>query len=171
MSPLFGGVSVELDAPELAGLAADLRRASRADRRRLTQALAAAGESAARERITAGGPGPDGERWAPRHPLNPSRKRLLNRQGGLNDSIEGRGSTSTASWGSNLVYARIHQLGGVIKPRRRRMLRFELGNRVVFARQVTIPARPYIGWGDPERREADVVVSRWLDRAFAGGAA
>ena len=62
--PLFGGVTVELDAPELASLAADLRRASRADRRRLTQALAAAGESAARERITAGGPGPDGERLA-----------------------------------------------------------------------------------------------------------
>ena len=148
--PLFGrGVSVELDAPELASLAADLRRASRADRRRLTQALAAAGESAARERITAGGPGPDGERWAPRHPLNPSRKPLLNREGGLNDSIEGRGNASTARWGSNLVYARIHQLGGVIKPRRRRMLRFEVGG---------IPARPYIGWGDRERREADVVI-------------
>ena len=165
------GVSVELDAPELAGLADDLRRASRADRRRLTQALAAAGESAARERITAGGPGPDGERWPPRHPLNPSRKPLLNREGGLNDSIEGRGDASTASWGSNLVYARIHQLGGVIRPRRRRRLRFELGNRTVFARQVTIPPRPYIGWGDPERREATAVIGRWLDQAFAGGAA
>ena len=50
------------------------------------------------------------------------------------------------------------------------MLRFEVGGRVVFARQVTIPPRPYIGWGDPERREAATVISRWLDQAFAGSA-
>jgi len=45
-----------------------------------------------------------------------------------------------------LVYARIHEFGGVIFPRRSQFLVFEgkEGN-LVFARKVTIPARPYIG--------------------------
>ena len=45
-----------------------------------------------------------------------------------------------------------------------------LGDEVVFARRVTIPARPYLGWGATEREEATVVIRRWLDQAFAGGA-
>ena len=165
-------MTVELDAPELASLAEDLRRASQASRQRLLQGLAAAGESATRGRITAGGPGPEGERWPARHPLSPSRKPLLNREGHLHDSIESGADASTARWGSDrLAYARIHQLGGVIRPRRRRMLRFDAGRRAVFARQVTIPARPYLGWGEMERREAARVIDRWLDQVFAGGAA
>ena len=160
---------VELDALELASLAEDLRRAARTGRERLMEGLAAVGESASRARVTAGGPGPAGERWRPRHPLNPSRKRLLNREGALHDSIEGGADASTAHWGSNLVYARIHQMGGVIRPRRSRMLRFELGDKTIFARRVTIPPRPYIGWGAAERREAARVVSRWLDQALPGG--
>ena len=159
---------VELDAPELASLAQDLRRASRADRERLVEALAAVGESTSRQRLTAGGPGPDGAPWPARHPLNPSRKRLLNREGGLNDSIEGRGHGLTAQWGSNLEYARIHQLGGVIRPRRARMLRFELGDKTIFARRVTIPPRPYIGWGTLERTAAARVISNWLNQALPG---
>ena len=162
------GVTVELDAPELESLAHDLRRASQANRDRLMKGLAAAGESAARARVTRGGPGPEGERWPPRHPLNPSRKRLLNREGGLHDSIEGGGDASTAHWGSNLVYSRIHQLGGVVRPRRARMLRFELGDKAFFARRVTIPPRPYIGWGAAERREAARVIGRWLDQSLPG---
>ena len=74
---------------------------------------------------------------------------------------------TTARWGSNRVYARIHQLGGIITPRAGRVLRFMLGDRAVFARRVTIPARPYLGWGPTERVEADRVVTRWLDQAFA----
>jgi phage gpG-like protein len=45
-----------------------------------------------------------------------------------------------------LVYARIHEFGGTIFPRRAPFLVFETkeGN-LVFAKKVTIPARPYIG--------------------------
>ena len=168
-----GGVTVELEAPELAALAGDLRRASEGGRRQLARALAAAGESAARGRITRGGPDPDGRPWPRRHPLSRSRKPLLNRDGHLHDSLSSGASVdgSTAHWGTDrLVYARIHQLGGVVRPRRRRMLRFESGGRPVFARRVVIPARPYLGWGEGEKREASRVVRRWLERALPGGA-
>ena len=164
----MAGITVELDARDLERLAEALHRASRAERRRLTTALAAVGESGARERITAGGPGPQGEVWPPRAPGAPSSKKLLNRDGHLHDSITSSANTHTARWGSNRVYARIHQLGGIITPRAGRVLRFMLGDQAVFARRVTIPARPYLGWGPTERVEADRVVTRWLDQAFAG---
>ena len=162
------GVAVELEAPELAALARDLQRASRADRRRLTAGLAAAGESAARGRVTAGGPDPDGRPWRPRHRLDPSRRPLLNREGGLHDSIEAASGSSTARWGTNLIYAGIHQTGGVVAPRRAKVLAFMRGERPIFARRAVIPARPFIGWGAAERREAAAVVERWLARALPG---
>lgn len=165
------GVAVELGTPELAALAQHLRRASRADRRRLMAGLAAAGESAARGRVTAGGPDPDGRPWRPRHPLSTSRRPLLNREGGLHDSIEADSSESAARWGTNLVYARIHQLGGVVLPRRRKVLAFLRGENPIFARRAVIPARPFLGWGAAERREAAAVVERWLARALPGGGA
>ena len=64
------------------------------------------------------------------------------------------------------MYARIHQLGGTVLPRRRRALRFEAGGAPIFARRVVIPARPYLGWGGDEEREADRVVRNWLDEGL-----
>jgi len=43
-----------------------------------------------------------------------------------------------------VVYARIQATGGVIRPRRARFLVFTLDGRVIFARQVRLPARPYL---------------------------
>ena len=51
------------------------------------------------------------------------------------------------------------------------MLRFEQGRRVIFARKMTIPARPYLGWGDEEERQANAVVRRWFDESLSGGGA
>jgi len=46
--------------------------------------------------------------------------------------------------GSNIVYARIHELGGVIKPTKAKYLKFQVNNKWVSKKQVTIPARPYL---------------------------
>ena len=48
--------------------------------------------------------------------------------------------------GTNVVYARIHEFGGVIKPVRAKMLSWidkETGKRI-FAHKAVIPARPYM---------------------------
>jgi len=47
------------------------------------------------------------------------------------------------SVGSDRPYAAIHQLGGVIKPKTGKALRFFSGGRWWTAKQVRIPARPY----------------------------
>ncbi len=47
--------------------------------------------------------------------------------------------------GTNLKYGRIHQLGGVIVPKNRKFLRFPIGGgQFMFAKKVTMPARPYL---------------------------
>ena len=48
-------------------------------------------------------------------------------------------------WGSTDVrYALIHELGGVIVPRNASRLVFEVGGETVSASRVRIPARPYL---------------------------
>ncbi len=46
---------------------------------------------------------------------------------------------------SNVEYARIHEFGGVIKPTSAKMLAWEGSDgEMIFAHEVTIPARPYM---------------------------
>lgn len=47
--------------------------------------------------------------------------------------------------GSNVVYAKIHEFGGTIKPKHGQYLKFSVpGGGFVSAKQVHIPARPYV---------------------------
>lgn len=66
------------------------------------------------------------------------------RTGTLKRSIESGTRLDRAWVGSNLVYAAIQELGGVITPRTAEYLTFQIGNQWVKVRTVTIPARPYI---------------------------
>ncbi len=69
--------------------------------------------------------------------------------------------------GSNRVYAAIHQFGGTIVPKTAAALVFRLGSRVVRAKSVTIPQRPYLGFGPKDQRAVLDVVSNELARAFS----
>jgi len=76
--------------------------------------------------------------------------------------------------GTNLLYARIHQLGGVIVPKSRKFLRFPIGGgQFMFAKKVTMPARPYLVLRpeDPARLAEsvrDYLVARFGNPAGAG---
>ena len=166
------GVSkADFDAPALREVERQIRAAASQRRMRLLlETLAQTGAATAYDRIRRGGPAPDGSGWPARHPRSASRKPLLNRDGDLGDSIATAATNRTARWGTNRNYARIHQLGGIVRPRRRRALRFEQGGSQIFARQVVIPARPYLGWGGDEEHQADGVVRRWFTEALGGGA-
>lgn len=52
--------------------------------------------------------------------------------------------------GSNLKYARIHELGGVIKPVRAEYLCFVINGEFVMTKEVHIPPRPYLKPGVEE---------------------
>lgn len=63
-------------------------------------------------------------------------------------------------------YARIHQLGGTIVPRKGKALSF--GATIVS--KVVIPARPYLGFGDHERAETISILRAHLAGALGGAA-
>jgi phage virion morphogenesis protein len=69
--------------------------------------------------------------------------------------------------GGAAIYARIHQFGGVIRPKaenRKGVLNTPFGPR----KSVTIPARPYLGWSPKmEDRTLEILTSH-LSRAFSG---
>lgn len=71
-------------------------------------------------------------------------------QGGqtLSDTARLRRSFTTRSvtergfiLGTNVRYAKIHQTGGVIRPKGKKALRFKIGSRYVMAKKVVIPKR------------------------------
>ena len=55
-----------------------------------------------------------------------------------------KGMRADCTIGTNLVYAAIQEFGGVISAKRARMLAFQIDGEWVFAKQVTIPAHPYL---------------------------
>nr|WP_299152128.1 phage virion morphogenesis protein [uncultured Tateyamaria sp.] len=64
--------------------------------------------------------------------------------------------------GSPLSYAAIHHFGGVIKPKKAKALAFKAGGDSVFAKQVTIPARPYMGVSTDNAREIESAIGDFM---------
>lgn len=135
----------------------------------LMQAIGAGLLSNTRDRFGEGR-GPDGSPWAPlREPWASLRKPkpiLVQSDGsGLRGSIISEAGRDEVSVGSNKEYAGVHQFGATIRPKNGPLLIFRTpgGRRFGQARQVTIPARPYLGIG-PEDEDTilDAVEVFWL---------
>ena len=45
---------------------------------------------------------------------------------------------------NTLIYALVHEFGKIIVPKKAAALRFVIDGEVIFAKRVTIPARPYV---------------------------
>lgn len=100
-----------------------------------------------RDRIRAGH-GPDGATWPKLHPFYAPIKRgpgILRASGALMNSISSQVGGDEVRVGTNRIYARVHQLGAVIRPKRAKYLRFLMANGWWYKGKVTIPARPYLG--------------------------
>lgn len=157
------------------GLEAALSRLATLGRspRPIFKAIANYGESSTRLRFERQR-GPDGSAWAPSRRVQKSGGQTLVKSRRLLRSITNVYGDSYAAWGSNVAYARIHQLGGEIQraahstrirlrtDARGNLLRQTGNNKlVVFARdshkrvrtswhevgayKIRMPARPFIG--------------------------
>lgn len=91
------------------------------------------------------GKGPDGNPWPPSiRVLTEGGKTLLDR-GTLRSSITHQVIGDGVMVGTSLISAAVHQFGATIRPVRAERLHFMIGGNSVFAQQVTIPARPFLG--------------------------
>jgi len=127
-----------------------LRRMVKPNLRPLLDALGAEGEAQTRRRIDEEKTAPDGTPWAPLSPAYQARKDklkpgvgLLEYEGHLRDSLTYNViGDDEVEWGSNRVYAAIHQFSGE-----------EVG--------INIPARPYLGLSQENQADMDAIVTDW----------
>ena len=92
------------------------------------------------------GEDPDGNAWLPSLRVQHQGGQTLVDRAILRDSITHVFDAQSVAWGTNVIYAAIHQFGGTIKAKDDGFLTFVVPG-VGFRRkkQVTIPARPYLG--------------------------
>lgn len=105
---------------------------------------------------------PDGRPWEPSLRARLTGGKTLSDTGQLRNSINYRADAAKVEIGANVVYARVHQYGGVIKAKNKPRLAFRLADGH-FARpsQVTMPARPFLGVSQDDLDEiGEMIISK-----------
>lgn len=115
--------------------------------------------------------GPAGGPWPPSIRARMMGGRTLIEKGRLVDSITHEASDSSVAVGTNVIYAAIHQMGGTIRAKTAKGLRFRLpggaGSRTV--KSVTIPARPFLGLSGEDEGVIRTLVRLWLGAEQGAG--
>lgn len=144
--------------------------------------------------------GPDGVGWVKSRRASQDGGQTLSLSGRLRRSITTSATATTASVGTNVVYAAIHQFGGVIRAKKGPFLsipvtpqargwgsptkaevplhvwqtikgQFVMGTdqgvvHFLLRRQVTMPARPFLGASDEDKTELLRVLQEHLKGAW-----
>lgn len=83
----------------------------------------------------------------------------------LKQSFSSRVFGKVVEWGTNVLYAAIHQFGGTILPKKGPFLIFTNAQGFkVFARKVVMPARPFVGFDDDDRTDVREILIEHLRR-------
>lgn len=110
---------------------------------------------------------PSGQGWPKSERAATEGGQTLSDTGRLRKSIDYAATSSKVMVGSNAAYARIHQMGGVIKPKKGKALKFKgRDGKDIFAKQVAIPARQYIGVSRADMDEVRETIAAFLKGAF-----
>jgi phage virion morphogenesis protein len=98
---------------------------------------------------------PDGKAWLPSIRAQASGPgRTLIHKARLLRSITHRASNSGTSWGTNVIYAGIHQFGGTIKAKGGGALRFRIpGGGFATVKAVKMPQRAFVGVNAADAKE------------------
>lgn len=109
---------------------------------------------------------PEGKKWEKSERASSESGQTLTDSARLRKSIDYAATPNKVMVGSNVVYARIHQLGGVIKPKGKALKFPGKDGNPVFAKQVTIPARPYLGVSKADLEEVKATIAAFMKGAF-----
>jgi phage gpG-like protein len=170
------GVSFQVTTSGMEAALARLNRLSSLNKHELMEGLGRLGQMQTRHRLEVEHKTPAGVAWKK---TTDGREALFVDGKHLWRSIDYVSGEDEARWGSGLVYARIHQLGGVIMPVNGKALVFSIGGAfeeaaigmrpgsvknskalgAIFAKKVTMPARPYVGMS--EANKLDMVLTAW----------
>lgn len=118
------------------------------------------------------GAGPGGEPWQQSLRVRLFGGQTLKDSGRLKDSVTHEVEGKSVVWGTNVVYAGIHQTGGTIVPKSGKALAFKgPDGRPVFVKKVVMPARPFIGFDEIDNEDVHDVLVDVLSRVVGASAA
>jgi phage virion morphogenesis protein len=149
------GITIDPHVVGIESLAAGLQRMALLGQspRPIWDAIGQYGESSTRLRFKKQ-IDPEGKRWKPSLRAQASGGQTLVAKARLLRSITHNSSNDGTSWGTNVVYAGVHQFGAVIKPKSAGALRFRIpGGGFVIVKKVTIPARGFVGVNEEDGQE------------------
>lgn len=146
----MSGISITVDITDFEGVFRKLRPIFDFNAEQLMTDIASKGDEQTRRRIEEEKTAPDGTPWK----ANQEGTSVLMKTGQhLLYSIAWTASADIAEWGSTWEYAHVHQDGMTIIPKEAERLAFKVGGKTVFAHEVTIPARPFVGISTDNERE------------------
>ncbi len=117
---------------------------------------------------------PDGAQWIPSERRRQGSPRpTLTLSSMLRDSITHRATADEAIVGTNKIYAATHQFGATIRPKKPggRLAFAAADGAFVLAREVTIPARPFLGISAGDQAEIEAIIGRAVAAATRGASA
>jgi phage virion morphogenesis protein len=138
-----------------------------AERQELAEALGEQLVSSTIERFETG-TGPDGEQWHPSARAEAENGKTLVDNGHLKGSINYEASPAAVAVGTtDETKGAIHQFGGTIKPKKAGALKFSVPwGGFVQAKQVKMPARPYIGINQADIDEAQAAIQLFIQQGL-----
>ena len=112
---------------------------------------------------------PEGKAWPQSRRAAAEGGKTLTDTGRLRNSVDYAALEDKVMVGSNAKYARIHQMGGDIKPKKSKKLIFTgQDGKTVALDGVKMPARPFIGISDEDMAEVKATIQSYLSGAFKG---
>ena len=111
---------------------------------------------------------PQGHTWKALDPLYAKTKRggrILHASGRML-SLASRVEGDTVVIGTNAEYAAAHQFGATIRPKAKKALRFNMGGKWFTKKSVTIPARPFLGVSEQDKKDMVEAVQDYLDETL-----
>jgi phage virion morphogenesis protein len=157
----MAGVQIRIDMGALPEAGRRLQEVLRGDRTPLMDEIGASLVTSTQQRFE-DGVGPDGQSWPESYRASTEGGQTLVDHSHLRDSVTHAPSARDVAIGSNLIYAGVHQEGAVIRAKGPKALRFQIGGRWATKRQVTIPARPFLGISGADRAEIGAILQDHL---------
>ena len=120
-------------------------------------------EASTKDRIRDTNQSPDGVPWSPSFRSVFDGGKILSDSGRLGDSITHIAGPNSVEVGTNVIYAGIHQTGGIIQAKAGYALAFAFpGGGFAVVEDVSIPARPYLGISEQDRTDLTDAVADHL---------
>ncbi|PZU89075.1 MAG: phage virion morphogenesis protein [Chelatococcus sp.] len=110
---------------------------------------------------------PQGKAWEPLKPLTVELRGasgpILTLSGRLKGSLNYEVSGDTLRLGPSAIHGAVHQFGATIEGKNGPLRMPMKGGGAKYARKVTIPARPYVGFGPEDEKATTETVQDWFD--------